>query len=81
MQNEKTKQLVLAGLMTAITVVMTMFVAIPVPNVTGAFVNCGDAAVYTSAFLLGGPVGAVAAGIGSALADLFWAAPFMRPRL
>lgn len=79
MQNEKTKQLVLAGLMTAITVVMTMFVAIPVPNVTGAFVNCGDAAVYTSAFLLGGSIGAVAAGIGSALADLFLGSAIYAP--
>ena len=63
--------MVLASLLTAIVVITTMFLAIPIPNITGAYINAGDAAVYMCAFLLGGPLGAIAAALGSALADIF----------
>ncbi|MEG1548542.1 MAG: ECF transporter S component [Clostridia bacterium] len=69
--DEKIRRTVLGALMCAIVVITTMFLAIPIPNITGAYVNMGDAAVYVCAFVLGGPLGAVVAAIGSALADMF----------
>lgn len=63
-----TKKIAWAGLMTALTVVATLIVQVPSP--TGGYINAGDALVILSAFLLGPAWGAVAAGLGSALADL-----------
>ena len=70
MKQDKIKTLTWAGLMCAIVVVTTMFAAIPIPGVQGAYANAGDAAVYASAHLLGWPWGVAAAAIGSMLADL-----------
>lgn len=69
MNNEKTRKLVWAALFAALTTIATM--AIPIPSVMGGYVNAGDAVVILSAFLLGPGWGALAAGLGSALADLF----------
>lgn len=69
MKNNKTKNLVWAGLFAALTAVATML-AIPVPSMTNGYVNAGDALVIVSAFLLGPAYGAIAAGIGSAITDL-----------
>ena len=44
---------------------------IRIPTVTGGFVNMGDAVILFGAYLLGPLYGAAAAGIGSALADIF----------
>ena len=68
MKQDKIKTLTWAGLMCAIVVVTTMFAAIPIPGVQGAYANAGDAAVYASAHLLGWPWGVAAAAIGSMLA-------------
>ena len=70
MKQDKIKTLTWAGLMCAIVVVTTMFAAIPIPGVQGAYANAGDAAVYASAHLLGWPWGVAAAAIGSMLADI-----------
>lgn len=67
MRKDNTQKLVWAGLFTALTVVATM--VIRVPTLTG-YCNVGDSLVILSAFLLGPTWGAVAAGLGSALADL-----------
>jgi len=69
MRNDKIQKLVWAGLFTALTAVATMIVQVPSP--IGGFFNAGDAVVILGAFLLGSPWGAVAAGLGSALVDLF----------
>lgn len=69
MKNDKIKKIVWAGLFTALTAVATMVIQIPSP--TGGYVNAGDAVVILGAFLLGPGWGALAAGLGSALADLF----------
>lgn len=69
MKNDKIKKIVWAGLFTALTTVATMVIQIPSP--TGGYVNAGDAVVILGAFLLGPGWGALAAGLGSALADLF----------
>lgn len=68
MKNDKIQKLVWAGLFTALTTVATMIVRVPSP--LGGYVNAGDAVVILSAFLLGPAWGAVAAGLGSALADI-----------
>ncbi|OQB22388.1 MAG: Thiamine precursor transporter HmpT [Firmicutes bacterium ADurb.Bin182] len=66
----KIQKIVLSGLLCAVITLLTMFVSFPIPGVTGAYVNAGDAGVYLAGFLLGGPLGALCAGVGSALADL-----------
>lgn len=63
-----TKTLVLTGLMAALGCVGTMVLMVPSP--TGGFMNLGDAMVLLGAYLLGPMWGAVAGGIGPALADL-----------
>ena len=68
MKRFETKTLVWAALFTALTTVATMVIQVPSP--TGGYLNAGDAIVLLSAFLLGPIWGAVAAGVGSALADI-----------
>jgi len=66
-QKNQTKLLVLSGLLAALCCVATMVIRIASP--TGGYLNLGDAVVLLSAWLLGPLYGALAAGIGSALAD------------
>jgi uncharacterized membrane protein len=55
----------------AIIFVITRLIVIPVTvSTTGAYINFGDMMIYVSAYLLGGPLAALAAGIGSIFADL-----------
>ena len=68
MKNVTTKKLVLTALFMALTVVATMFIRVPLPL---GYVNLGDAFVFLSVFILGPVCGTIAAGVGSALADLF----------
>ncbi|SCW55842.1 Uncharacterized membrane protein [Ruminococcaceae bacterium YRB3002] len=63
-----TKRVALAGVLTALTFVMTYFVRIPIPATEG-YVNLGDTVILISSFLLG-PFAAIPAAVGSALADL-----------
>ena len=63
-----TKKLVLTALMTALTMVSTLFIRLPLPL---GYVQLGDGFVFLSVFLLGPLWGTVAAGCGSALADVF----------
>lgn len=60
--------LVLTGLFAALACVATMVLVVPSP--TGGYMNLGDAVVLMGAFLLGPVYGAVAGGVGPALADL-----------
>lgn len=68
MKTDTTKRIVWAGLLTALTTIATM--AVQVPSPTGGYINAGDAVVILSAYLLGPLWGSLAAGTGSALADL-----------
>jgi len=71
MNNDKTKKLVWAGLFTALTTVATL-IKIPFVTSPNGYVNAGDGLVIVSAFLLNPLWGAMAAGLGSALADVFY---------
>lgn len=69
MTKTKTQKIVFTALLTALTCVTTMAVKIPTP--LGGYANLGDAIVLLSAALLSPVYAIFAAGVGSALADLF----------
>lgn len=62
---------VLSALFAAIICVATFVIQIPV-TVTGGYVNIGDCFVLLSGIVLGPVYGFFAAGLGSALADIFF---------
>ena len=66
--NTKTKKLVVASMMAALTCVVTMFIMVPSPF--KGYLNLGDCLVLVSGWLLSPLYGGLAAGLGSALADL-----------
>ena len=71
MQTNKTslsKQLTFTAVLAALCCVSTLLITIPLP--ASGFFNTGDIFVLLSGWLLGPLFGAVAAGIGSALADV-----------
>ena len=68
MKKPNTKNLVLTALFTALTMVATLFIRIPLPL---GYVNLGDAFVFLGVFALGPVYGTIAAGLGAGLADLF----------
>jgi Predicted membrane protein len=63
------KKLVTASLFCGLCCVLTMAIAIPSPM--NGYVHLGDSMVLLSGFLLSPLYGALAAGIGSMLADIF----------
>ena len=65
----RTQTLVLASMLAALTCVATMIIKIPSP--LHGYINLGDCIVLLSGWLLGPVYGFWAAGIGSALADVF----------
>jgi len=65
----KSFSIALAAVFTALVCVATMMFILYVPATEGYF-NLGETMVYTTAILLGPYVGAIAGGLGSALADL-----------
>jgi len=69
MNQNNLHRLVFGALFTAITCIFTMVIQVPSLGMSG-YVNIGDTAVLLSAWTLGGWYGALAAGLGSALADL-----------
>ncbi len=54
---------------TALVVVMTIIVQIPIP-LTEGYINVGDSIIFLTAILFGPIAGIIAGGIGSALADV-----------
>lgn len=64
----KLRKMILAALFAALTCVATLVITIPSP--TGGYFNLGDCIVILAGLVLGPVYGALAAGIGSALADL-----------
>lgn len=66
---DRTQKLITAALVTALVTVATMAFQVPVPATKG-YINLGDTVIFIAALVLGARYGAVAGGIGSALADL-----------
>ena len=69
--------LVMTGLFAALGCVATMVLQVPSP--TGGYMNLGDTVVILGAYLLGPVWGAVAGGVGPALADLLSGYPMYVP--
>lgn len=68
MTDKRVRKIVFASLFAALCCVATMAIRIPTP--LGGYIHAGDAVVVLAAFLLGPLWGALAAGIGSGLADI-----------
>lgn len=66
--NTKTKKIVTAALMAALSCVATMILKIPSP--LKGYINLGDCIVLAAGWLLSPVWGFLAAGLGSALADI-----------
>lgn len=66
--NKKTKKMVVAALVAALTCVATMIIKIPSP--LKGYLNLGDCMVLLAGWILSPAYAFLAAGIGSALADL-----------
>ena len=64
-----TKKIVMAALMAALACVATMIIKVPSP--LKGYLNLGDCVVLTAGWMLSPIYGFLAAGLGSALADLF----------
>ena len=67
--HSKTKRIVIMALMAAMVCVATMIIKIPSPM--KGYLNIGDCIVLLCGWLLAPGYGFVAAGLGSALADMF----------
>ena len=65
----KTLKLVISALMASMACVATIVIKIPIPA-TGGYINLGDSIVLLAGVALGPVYGGLAAGLGSALADL-----------
>ena len=67
--NTKTKKIVMAALMAALACAATMIIKIPSP--LKGYLNLGDCIVLSAGWMLSPAYGFLAAGLGSALADIF----------
>lgn len=65
----KTKRIVMTALMASLVCVATMIIKVPSPM--QGYINLGDCVVLLCGWLLAPGYGFVAAGLGSALADIF----------
>ena len=68
MENNKTRNIVMTAMFAALCCVATMIIKIPSP--LKGYLNLGDCIVLLSGFMLSPLYGFLAAGIGSALADV-----------
>lgn len=73
-----TNKLVITALFAALVCVATMIINVPIPATKG-YINVGDTIVLLSAWIIGGWYGALAAGIGSGLADIILSASQYAP--
>lgn len=77
MKANQTRLWVMTALFAALGYVATRVLMVPSP--TGGYMNLGDAVVLLGAFLLGPVHGAIAGGVGPALADLLSGYPAWVP--
>ncbi len=79
MGNFRTRDLTIMGLLVALVAMSTMSFRIPIPATSG-YIHLGDSMIFLAAVLFGRKHGAIAGGLGSALADMLsgyahWALP------
>ncbi len=67
--NTKTKKLVIAALFAALACIATMIIKIPTP--LKGYINLGDCIVLVAGWMLSPAYALLAAGLGSAFADIF----------
>lgn len=77
MKNTGGFRIILMAMFASMVCVSTICIQIPSP--VGGYINLGDALVLVSAFLLGPVYGGIAAGSGSALADLLTGYAYYAP--
>ena len=77
MKHQSLLKIVLSAMLAALICVATMIITVPSP--LGGFLNLGDGFVLLAGWLLGPLYGFFAAGLGSALADLFLGYAFYVP--
>ena len=77
MQHEKTKELAMTALMTALIFTATYIIKIPNPA-TGGYTHMGDCMIFLGVMVLGRKHGALAGGLGGALSDLLSGAAFYK---
>jgi len=63
------RKVIFSAVLAAVIFVITMFIRIPIPR-TGGYLNLGDVLVLFGGLYLGPRWGALAGGVGSAIADL-----------
>ena len=66
--NDTTKKIVLASMLAALVFIATIIIRIPMPSI--GYINLGDCFVLLCGWILGPIYGGLAAGLGSAIADL-----------
>lgn len=79
MENNKTKNLTVLGLLIALVSISTMVIQVPVPATEG-YIHLGDSVIFLVGILFGSRRGMIAGGLGSAIADILtgythWAIP------
>lgn len=67
--DNKIQNLTILGLLIALVAVSTMMIKVPVVSTEG-YVHLGDSMIFLAAIIFGKKKGAIAGGIGSAMADL-----------
>ena len=72
MKNKHVKRLILAALFMSLTIVLTLFVYIPIGS-QGGYINLGDSIIVVTSITLGPIYGMIVGAIGSAIADLILA--------
>lgn len=69
LQSNKIQNLTILGLLIALVAVSTMMIKIPVVSTEG-YIHLGDSMIFLAAIMFGKKKGAIAGGLGSAMADL-----------
>ena len=64
------------AVLTALVLVATIIVVIPMPTGVGAYLNFGDVVIFVASAILGPLGGFICGGLGSALADIIYAPTF-----
>ncbi|MBU5675233.1 ECF transporter S component [Alkaliphilus sp. MSJ-5] len=69
LQSNKIQDLTILGLLIALVAVSTMLIKIPVVSTEG-YIHLGDSMIFLASIMFGKKKGAIAGGLGSAMADL-----------